>query len=94
MRRRLRSRSASQFNRDALAERLFLRLCESFRDFVPTDDIPPRVHVVGSFVLILQVVRVFPNINTHERRVAVHDGRVLIGRTDNGQFAIGTHRQP
>src|SRR5206468_1236288 len=34
--------------------------CESLVDLRPVDDVPPRVDIVGTAVLVLQIVRVLP----------------------------------
>src|SRR5437764_3493745 len=49
-----------------------------FRHRAPVQDIPPCFEVIGATVLIFEVVRVFPHIDTEDGRVAVHQRAVLI----------------
>src|SRR6516164_3703716 len=51
---------------------------EAALDLRPVHDIPPGVDVVRPAVLILQVVRVLPDIQTHHRILALHHRAVLV----------------
>ena len=54
----------------------------SLRPF-PVHHVPERVDVVRAAVLVVQIVRVLPDIETEDRLVAEHDRRVLVrGRAD------------
>jgi len=44
---------------------------EPLGDLVPVDYVPPRVDVVGTAVLVLQVVGVLPHVDAQQRRAAV-----------------------
>ena len=44
----------------------------AFGDFVPIHGVPPRVEVVLAEVLVLEVVRVLPDIHAEDRHTAVH----------------------
>ena len=44
-----------------------LGLLEARRDVTPVDDIPERFDVIGSHVLVLQIVSVLPHVNTKKR---------------------------
>src|SRR5829696_18882 len=57
------------------------------RDLAPVDDVPPRVDVVGALVLVLQVVRVLPDVDADQRRLAGRERRVLVRRADDRQPA-------
>ena len=57
-----------------------LRLRVAARDLVPVDDVPPRGEVVGSAVLVVEVVRVLPDVDAEQRHVALHERRVLVRR--------------
>src|SRR4029078_11217073 len=46
---------------------------------IPIDYVPPSGDVIGTAILILQVVSMLPNVDAHDRRVAMHQGAVLIG---------------
>jgi hypothetical protein len=46
----------------------------------PVDHVPPRADVIGTAVLILQVVGVLPNVETDDGVLAFHDRVVLVGR--------------
>jgi hypothetical protein len=65
-------------------------------DLVPIDDIPPRGHVISTAILMLEVVRVFPNVQAHDGvhdlidtgsilDDTLHERIVLIGCADNFQ---------
>src|SRR5262249_50199161 len=67
---------------------------EALGDRVPVDDVPPRIDVVGALVLVLQVIRVLPDIDAEDRRLALHVGAVLVGARLDGQLAGGIADQP
>src|SRR5262245_38331113 len=56
-----------------------LRSAQTFVDFRPVDDVPPRVDVVRPPVLILQIVGVLPDVDAEHDLLAVHQRAVLIG---------------
>src|SRR5690606_8199235 len=64
------------------------------RDGVPVHDVPPRLDVVGTAVLVVQVVGVLPDVEAEDRGVAVHDRRVLVGRRVALQLAAAIDDQP
>src|SRR5437762_9786189 len=49
-------------------------------DFVPVDDVPPRVDVVRAAVLVFQVVGVLPDVEAEDRLLPVHHRVVLVRR--------------
>ena len=51
---------------------LALGCCVSIGYFVPVDDIPERTDVVGSSVLIIQIVSMLPDIKTEYGGSAFH----------------------
>src|SRR5438552_16632111 len=46
--------------------------CESLVDLRPVDDVPPRVDVVGTAVLVLRIVRVLPDVDAEPDLLAFH----------------------
>ena len=55
-------------------------------NFIPVHNIPPIAHILGSAVLVLQVVRMLPNIQTKDRKLdlifdTLHQRIILIGCT-------------
>src|SRR5579859_6006619 len=48
-------------------------------DLVPVDHVPPGREIVGSAVLVLEIVGVFPHVVAHHRIQAVHQGAILVG---------------
>src|SRR4026209_1215665 len=68
-----------------LRPRLAPRGREFRPDGVPVDDVPPRLEVVGTPVLVVEVVGVLPDVDAEDRRLAVHHRRVLVGRGLHGQ---------
>src|SRR5436853_388675 len=55
-------------------------LVEAPRHLVPVDHVPPRLEVVRTLVLVLEVVGVLPDVDADQRRLARRDRRVLVGR--------------
>jgi hypothetical protein len=58
------------------------RVREEFIDHLPVHDIPPRIDVIRTLVLILQVVGVFPHVAAEERNEAVHEWAILVRLLD------------
>src|SRR6266480_3276266 len=57
-----------------------LRLAEPFCDRLPVDHVPPRRDIIWPAVLVLEVVRVFPHVQPHNRLLSLHQGIVLVRR--------------
>src|SRR3954465_5056775 len=53
----------------------------------PVHGVPPRLQVVRALVLVLEVVRVLPDVVAQDRRLAVADGSVLVRRSRDRQAA-------
>src|SRR5271165_1221470 len=64
-----------------------------FGSLVPIHDVPPGIDVIGSAVLILEVVGVFPNVHAEHSLPTSKVLRVLIGGGVDGEFAI-LYEQP
>src|SRR5262249_56234653 len=64
---------------------------EALVDLCPVHDVPPRVDVVGAAVLVLQVIRVLPDVDAEHRRLAVHHRIVLVRRALDGNLAALVH---
>ena len=60
----------------------------SFLDFRPVHDLPEGLQVRGPAVLVIQVIRVLPNVKREERLEAVRDGVVRVGVLGDGELAI------
>src|SRR6266702_648597 len=58
-----------------------------FRHRVPVDHVPPGLDVIGPAVLVIEIVSVFPNIETEDRRVPVHQRAVLVRSGDHFYLA-------
>src|SRR5690606_36319563 len=63
-------------------------------NLVPVDDVPPCGDVVRPAVLVLEVVGVLPHVEAQDGRVAVHDGRVLVGRAGHRELAVFGDDEP
>src|SRR5215213_11448476 len=61
---------------------------------VPIDHFPPGPYVLGTPVLVLQVVGVLPHVEPYDGRLALHQGRVLVGRLLDRERAIGRGYKP
>src|SRR5215211_3660867 len=64
---------------------------ESPGDRVPVDRVPPGVDVVGTAVLVLQVVGVLPDVHAQQRVPAVGQGVVLVGGRDHREARAVVH---
>src|SRR4051794_7372258 len=66
---------------------------KTFRDFGPINHIPESRDVIGAAVLVIQIVGVFPDVETQNWRAAdagrglAHERAVLISRGTNRQLA-------
>ena len=48
-------------------------------DFIPIDDVPPGVEIIGAAVLVLEVVGMFPDVVAHDGIETIRLGVVLVG---------------
>src|SRR5437870_1195141 len=62
---------------------------EPLLDFLPVHDVPPGGQIIRAAVLILQVIRVLPDIDTHDWGFAFHHRAVLIGGGIDVEFTTG-----
>src|SRR6186713_2404564 len=60
---------------------------QSFVHLGPVHDAPPRADVVGPAVLILQVVRVLPDVDAEHGGLAFHQRVVLVRRAGDRELA-------
>src|SRR6266481_9072181 len=60
----------------------------AFRDLVPVHHVPPCFEIIGTPILIFQIVGVFPYVVAHQRALAVHERRVLVGFADERELAV------
>src|SRR5438046_100251 len=69
---------------------LFFRCSKKLGSAIPIHHIPPGLNVIAAHVLILQIVRVLPNVETQDgfRVTAEQIGCVLIGSGVDGQFPV------
>src|SRR5829696_5258769 len=66
------------------------RLCGgvALADFLPVDDVPPRLEVVRPAVLVFEIIGVLPHVVAEERALAVHQRRVLVRLRDERELAV------
>src|ERR1044071_4401642 len=66
-------------------------------DFVPVDDLPEGSEIIGAFVLVFQVVGMFPNVHAKNGRALyfgyIHQWVVLVGGGADLQLPI-LYNQP
>ena len=79
LRRRTRGIHLSRGRRGAAMNGCALPRVEALRYLRPVHHVPPRGEIVGSTVLVLQVVRVLPHVDAENRSLLVAERRVLIG---------------
>src|ERR1700730_16465805 len=60
----------------------------AFGDLVPVHHVPPCLEIIGTPILIHQIVGVFPYVVAHQRALAVHERRVLVGLADERELAV------
>src|SRR5689334_14688322 len=70
------------------------QLSEFLRHGIPIDHVPPRGHVVRTLVLVLQVVRVLPDVESEQRLLTFHQRIVLIRRARDRELAVALVDQP
>src|SRR6266478_508898 len=63
-------------------------------DCVPVHHVPPSFDVVGPAVLVIEIISVFPNIHSEDRRVSVHERAVLVRGGYNFKFSTFVFNQP
>src|SRR5207302_8517008 len=61
---------------------------------VPIHHVPPSLKIIGTFVLVLQIIRVLPDVHAEDGRVAIHQRAVLIWRRNNFELSILVLNQP
>src|SRR5204863_1028091 len=59
---------------------------EALVDLVPVDDVPPGSDVVGTTVLVLQVVGVLPHVEAENRLLPFHQRAVLVRGALDGEL--------
>mmetsp|Transcript_887 Transcript_887/g.2792 ORF Transcript_887/g.2792 Transcript_887/m.2792 type:complete len:243 (+) Transcript_887:1763-2491(+) len=69
------------------------------RDLLPVDHVEPRRDVLRAAVLVLEVVRVLPDVEAEDRdhlglAAAVHERVVLVGRRVDRKLAVGLDAKP
>src|SRR5699024_11948929 len=62
---------------------------------IPFDQIPESCYVIGTAVLVFEVISMFPNINSQNGRAGtfgyIHQRVILVGRGANTQFIVFIH---
>ncbi len=73
--------SASRYENLCIIRAMLKRLSgvKSLFGCLPVDDIPPSVDVVGSTVLVVEIVSMFPDIQTNDGDLSFHQRAILIG---------------
>src|SRR6478672_3083271 len=69
-------------------------LREALGDIGPVDDVPPGPNVVRTTVLILEIVRVLPDIASQQRGLAGHERGILVRGALDGQLATPVRGEP
>src|SRR5712692_7015866 len=63
-------------------------------NLIPVDHVPPGREIVGSAVLVLQVVGVFPHVIAHHGIQTTHQRAILIGRRNDRKLAALVEYEP
>src|SRR5919107_1290866 len=61
---------------------------------LPVDHVPPRLYVLRAPVLVLEVVGVLPHVQPYNRRLALHQGAILVGRLLYAKRPVGGGYEP
>ena len=74
----------------------FIRGClfHSFSYCIPVHDAPKSVDMVGAFILIIQVVSMFPNVEAQQRGQSRTYGIASVGFFGDMQFTVLVYAQP
>src|SRR5919201_4383233 len=56
-------------------------------DLVPVNNVPPRRQVLGTPIVVFQIVGVLPTVVAHDREQPVRKGIVLVGSGDDLKLA-------
>src|SRR3954463_9075126 len=64
-----------------------LAAIEAVLDFLPLHYVPPRRQIIRPAILILQVVRVLPDVHAEHRELAFHHRTVLVPLGDDVALA-------
>src|ERR1044072_5676058 len=67
--------------------RVDVRSTKSLGDGVPIHHVPPSGDVVRPAILVFQIVRVLPDIETEDGGLTLHEGVVLVGRARDRELA-------
>src|SRR5206468_1095967 len=59
-----------------------------FRDRVPIHHVPPSLEVIGTTVLVLEIVGMLPHVDAEDRRVAIHQRTILVWRRNNFELSV------
>ena len=73
---------------------LLLYGLEALVDFFPVHDVPPGLQILGTAIVVFQIVGVLPNVVAHDGVQALRDGTVLVGSGDNFHFALIVGGEP
>src|SRR5699024_12075088 len=82
--------------RDTIPSKKFIRLFSiviKFVDFIPVDNIPECFEVFWTFVLILQIVSVLPDINAEDWSFTFRYRVVLVRSRNDFEFTV-VYNQP
>src|SRR5260370_10153681 len=63
-------------------------------NLIPVDHVPPGREIVGSAILVLQVVGVFPHVIAHHGIQTTHQGAILVGRRNDRKLATLVKHEP
>src|SRR6266853_3494302 len=58
------------------------------RDRVPIHHVPPSLEVIGTTVLVFEIVGVLPHVDAQDRRVAIHQRTILVWRRNNFELSV------
>jgi len=60
---------------------------EALVDFVPVDDVPPGLKILGALVLVLEIVSVLPYVVAEDGVLALAERRILVGGSNDLELA-------
>src|SRR5205809_1227051 len=63
-------------------------------NFIPVDYVPPGIEIVGTTILVLEVVGMLPYIVSHDRVETIHQRAVLVGGGNDLKLTAPVEDEP
>src|SRR6266480_4117182 len=64
------------------------------RNLIPVDYIPPGIKVLGTAILVFEIVGMLPDIVAHHRIQTIHERAILVCGRDNLELSTRVEHKP